>query len=549
MEMFKVRNLSFSYPSCEKKTLSDISFSVEKGEFIALCGATGSGKSTLLRMLKRELTPKGEKSGEILFCGTPLEKLSDRDSSSKIGFVMQNPEHQLVTDKVWHELAFGLENLGTDSSVIHSRIAEISAYFGIEKWFDKKVSELSGGQKQLLNLASVMAMNPEALILDEPTAQLDPIASADFIATVKKLNRELGITVIMVEHRLEEVIPVSDRLMILEKGRILFYDKPKSVIGKIGGMEKLINLMPSAVRLYHSVKGEGECPVDVREGRSFLTENFDNRIDSPDISKYTHSDESALSFKEVCFRYEKNDPDVLRSLSFDVYEGEIFSVLGGNGSGKTTALNLSAGLFKPYSGKISVFGKPIKSYRNQSLYRDCLALLPQDVGTVFLKNTVGEELSGAGEALKLIPVDLSVLFDKHPYDLSGGEQQLVALAKVLACKPKLLLMDEPTKGLDANARLGLSETLKKLKAEGITIVLVTHDAEFAAVCADRCGLFFRGEMVSVGTPRELFSGNNFYTTAISRITRGYFRNTVTLSEAAELCLKNGKRSENDSNKK
>ena len=549
MEMFKVRNLSFSYHSCEKKTLSDISFSVEKGEFIALCGATGSGKSTLLRMLKRELTPKGEKSGEIFFCGTPLEKLSDRDSSSKIGFVMQNPEHQIVTDKVWHELAFGLENLGTDSSVIHSRIAEISAYFGIEKWFDKKVSELSGGQKQLLNLASVMAMNPEVLILDEPTAQLDPIASADFIATVKKLNRELGITIIMVEHRLEEVIPVSDRLMILEKGRILFFDKPKAVIGKIGGMEKLINLMPSAVRLYHSVKGEGECPVDVREGRSFLEKSFGNGTDCPDISKYTHSDESALSFKEVCFRYEKNDPDVLRSLSFDVYEGEIFSVLGGNGSGKTTALNLSAGLFKPYSGKISVFGKPIKSYKNQSLYRDCLALLPQDVGTVFLKNTVREELSGAEEALKLIPVDLSGLFGKHPYDLSGGEQQLVALAKVLACKPKLLLMDEPTKGLDANARLGLSETLKKLKAQGITIVLVTHDAEFAAVCADRCGLFFRGEMVSVGTPRELFSGNNFYTTAISRITRGYFRNTVTLSEAAELCLKNGKRSENDSNKK
>lgn len=547
MEMFEVKNLSFSYPSLEKKTLSDISFSVERGEFIALCGATGSGKSTLLRMLKRELTPKGEKSGEILFFGTPLEKLSDRASASKIGFVMQNPEHQLVTDKVWHELAFGLENLGTNRRIIHSRVAEISAYFGIEKWFDKKVSELSGGQKQLLNLASVMTMNPEVLILDEPTAQLDPIASSDFIATVKKLNRELGITVIMVEHRLEEVIPISDRLMIMEEGKILCFDKPKEVVKRIGGRDKLINLMPSAVRLYHRVKGEGECPLDVREGRSFLAESFDNRIDSLADNKYTHSEKTALSFNEVFFRYEKNAPDVLSGLSFDVYEGESFAVLGGNGSGKTTALNLSAGLYKPYSGKITVFGKPIKSYKNQSLYRDCLSLLPQDVGTVFLKNTVREELSGAEEALKLISVDLTPLFDKHPYDLSGGEQQLVALAKVLAAKPKLLLMDEPTKGLDANAKLGLCDTVRKLKAEGITIVIVTHDAEFAAISADRCGMFFRGEMVSVGTPRELFSENNFYTTAISRITRGYYSNTVTLSEAAELCHKNGKRSGNDSN--
>lgn len=547
MEIFSVKNLSFSYPSCEKKTLSDISFSVERGEFIAICGATGSGKSTLLRMLKRELTPVGEKSGEILFCGMPIDKLNERESASKIGFVMQNPEHQIVTDKVWHELSFGLENLGIDTGIIHSRVAEISAYFGIEKLFDKKVSELSGGQKQLLNLASIMAMNPEVLILDEPTAQLDPIASADFIATVKKLNRELGITVIMVEHRLEEVIPLSDGLMIMDCGEILCFDKPKAVIGKIGGKEKLINLMPSAVRLYHSVNGEGECPVDVRNGRDFLTANFGNEIDSLSCNEYNHSEKTALSFNDVFFRYERNAFDVLNGLTFSVYEGEIFAVLGGNGSGKTTALNLLAGLLRQYSGNISVFGKPIKSYKNQSLYRDCLALLPQDVGTVFLRNTVREELSEAKEALSLLPVDISYLFDKHPYDLSGGEQQLVALAKVLACKPKLLLMDEPTKGLDANARLGLCETVKKLKEQGITIIIVTHDAEFASIIADRCGMFFRGEMVSVGTPRELFSENNFYTTAISRITRGHFKNTITLSEATALCLRNGKRRKNVSN--
>ncbi len=544
MEIFKVENLSFTYPLCKEKALDNISFGIKRGDFVTVCGATGSGKSTLLRMLKRELSPLGEKKGSIYFCGKETERLDEKTAAGEVGFVMQKPEQQIVTDKVWHELAFGLENMNIPQKTIYSRIAETAAYFGIENLFDKKTSELSGGQKQLLNLAAVMVMRPKALILDEPTAQLDPIAASDFIASLKKLSRELGLTVIIAEHRLEEVIPISDKLMIIEGGRLNDYDTPDEVIKRMSGNERLLSAMPASARLYHKLSGEGKCPLDIREGRDFIEANFKNGMRELAPKKYSHSENPALEFNDVYFRYERQAPDILKGLSLTVYEGEIFCILGGNGSGKTTALCAASDLIKPYSGKIKIFGRDIKKYKNQSLYNECLTMLPQDVQTVFLRNTVREELESCEEAVKLLPVDIGHLYEKHPYDLSGGEQQLVALAKALAAKPRLLLMDEPTKGLDANAKNGLAEIVKKLKNKGMTIVIVTHDAEFTALCADRCALFFGGCIASCGAPEELFSENNFYTTAASRMTRDYYSGAVTVDEVAELCIKNGRKREN-----
>ena len=532
MELLKIENLTFTYPKMLSPAIKGVNLTVNEGEFVAVCGATGSGKSTLLRLLKRELSPLGEINGNIYYKGTEISDLDTKISASKIGFVMQNPEQQIVTDKVWHELSFGLENLGLDQKEIALRVCEMASYFGIEAWFEKSVSELSGGQKQLLNLASVMAMHPDVLILDEPTAQLDPIAATDFINTLKKLNTDFSLTVIIVEHRLEEVIPICDRLIVLKDGSVTHNGNPRKIIEKLDNNDYIISAMPSSVRLYHSLSGEGDCPLTVREGKRFLQDNFSNEIISLPTAEYEHRENYALQFKEVFFRYERDLPDVLKGVNLDVFENEIFCILGGNGSGKTTTLNAAAGLIKPYSGNIKIFGKKIKDYKNQTLYKNCLSMLPQDVGTVFLKNTVREELSSA--ETEELPFDISCLFDKHPYDLSGGEQQLVALAKILATKPKLLLMDEPTKGLDADKKSQIISILRQLKLKGVTVVIVTHDVEFAAECADRCALFFRGNIVSVDTPAEFFGGNRFYTTAASRMSRGIYEKAVTIEQIKTL---------------
>ncbi len=541
MEILAVKDLTFSYPTCSETALDGVSFSLDRGEFTVLCGATGSGKSTLLRMLKRELAPVGKSSGEVLFRGTPLGELSDKVSASAIGFVMQDPEQQIVTDKVWHELAFGLENLGVPPADIARRVAEMASYFGIGSWYDKDVSQLSGGQKQLLNLAAVLVMQPELLILDEPTAQLDPIAASDFIATIKRLNQELGITIIIAEHRLEDVITICDRLLVMENGTLIANGRPEHVISEIRSRDDIMCGMPAAARLYTALNSNSSCPLTVREGRDFVTASYRNEVRALKREMPVSSSSPALSFKDVYFRYERNSPDVLSGLTFDINEGEIFCILGGNGSGKTTSVSAAAGINKPYSGTIRVFGKKLRDYKNRSLYKECLALLPQDVTTVFLRNTVREELQDAGASTDELPFDITSLMDKHPYDLSGGEKQLVALAKVLASKPKLLLLDEPTKGMDAAVKKQIIAVLRELRSRGITIAVVTHDVEFAALCADRCAMFFGGRIVSVGTPDSFFSENNFYTTAVSRMTRGFYDNAVTLPDAVELCRLNGKR--------
>ncbi|MBO6116776.1 MAG: energy-coupling factor ABC transporter ATP-binding protein [Ruminococcus sp.] len=541
MEILAVEGLSFRYPTCTDSAVSDVSFRLESGDFAVLCGATGCGKSTLLRMLKRELTPVGDISGEVRFCGKPLSELSERESAADIGFVMQSPEQQIVTDKVWHELAFGLENLGVPKNDIARRVAEMASFFGIGPWYGKNTAELSGGQKQLLNLAAVLVMQPKLLVLDEPTAQLDPIAAADFIATLKRLNQELGLTIIMAEHRLEDVIPVCSRLIVMDSGRVIADAPAEKAIPQLRGRNDIICGMPAASRLYAELENDGECPITVMDGRRYIEQNYSCGVRTLNRGINSLPDETALEFDEVFFRYSRNSPDVLADLSFKVGKGEMYCILGGNGSGKTTSLSTAAGLLKPYSGTIKVLGKKLKDYKNRSLYRECLALLPQDVQTVFLKNTVREELAEVGASPDIIPFDLTPLLDKHPYDLSGGQMQLAALAKVMAAKPKLLLLDEPTKGLDANAKSMFIGVLRKLKEHGTTIVIVTHDVEFAALCADRCAMFFGGKIVSEGTPDRFFSENNFYTTAVSRMTRGIFDNAVTVHDAAELCRINGRR--------
>ncbi|HOO26313.1 MAG TPA: ATP-binding cassette domain-containing protein, partial [Clostridiales bacterium] len=349
MEIFRVENLSFKYPQAKSKALDGLNFSVESGEFVTLCGQSGCGKTTLLRLLKPELSPHGEKEGAVFYRGGALEDFDRADTAAEIGFVLQQPESQIVTDRVWHELAFGLENLGLPTEVIRRRVGEMAGFFGIEEWFNKDVEELSGGQKQLLNLASVMVMQPKVLILDEPTSQLDPIAAADFIYTLQRLNRELGLTVILSEHRLEDVFPVADRVMVMDEGKIAAFDNPRkiaSALKKADTDHPMLKALPCAVRIFDSLKSKGDSPLTVKEGRLFLEENYKSDTKELPAEKPEGSDEYAAKLKDVWFRYEKNTPDVLRGLNLSVKVGEHYCILGGNGTGKTTSLNVLSGLNK-----------------------------------------------------------------------------------------------------------------------------------------------------------------------------------------------------------
>lgn len=533
MAHFEIQDLNFSYPTQgDKKTLDGVSLSVQPGEYIVLCGKSGSGKTTLLRQLKTVLAPYGKKSGQILFNGIPLDQVSHREQSAKIGYVMQNPDDQIVTDKVWHELAFGLESLGCDQTTMRSRVAEMACYFGIQDWFHKEVSSLSGGQKQLLNLASIMAMQPEILILDEPTSQLDPIAASDFLNTVRKINTELGTTVIITEHRLEDIFPYADRAIVMDGGRILADDTPGN-IGKLLYQQEndMFSAMPTPVRVFYGADGRGECPLTVRQGRQWLSKTQANPTVTSLPEKTTIANTtSALSLKDLWFRYEKDGPDILRGVSADVPTGILYALVGGNGAGKSTALKAICGICRPYRGKVKV-------------HAGSIAMLPQDPKSLFVKKTVREELEEMtrdGEKIAEISTlcEIDGLLDSHPYDLSGGEQQRTALAKVLLTNPRLLLLDEPTKGIDSFFKEKLADILCKLKKQGVSVIMVSHDVEFCAKHADMVSMFFDGQILTTDTPHRFFGGNSFYTTAAGRMSRHVFDCAVTAEDVVTLCRQN-----------
>ena len=537
MESYSFKNVDFTYPEGEKKVLRELSFTVQQGEFVILCGPSGCGKSTLLRHLKTCLTPHGVFTGEIRYKGTLLSEMSQRDQAQEIGFVLQSPENQVVTDKVWHELAFGLESLGYDTPTIRRRVAEIAAFFGIENWFYKEVTELSGGQKQLLSLASVMAMQPGVLVLDEPTAQLDPIAAAEFLALLGKINRELGTTIILTEHRLEEAFPFATRVIVMDDGAIICDDRPEFVGLQLKDKGSGMFLaMPTAMRVWAAVETKLDCPMTVRDGSDFLTKRAGEQALLPlkERDKHPYPEDVAVDCEELWFRYEKDSPDVVKGFSLKLRKGEFYAILGGNGAGKSTTLKVISGLRDAYRGDVRVYGK--------------LGHLPQNPQTLFVKRTVREDLYEVfrGEKIPKERQDAEVarivelcglreFLDRHPYDISGGEQQRAALAKVLLTQPEILLLDEPTKGFDAEFKVTFALILRRLSAQGITILMVSHDVPFCAEYAHKCGLFFDGSIVADGTPAEFFSGNSFYTTPANRMARHLISKAVTVSDIIGCC--------------
>ncbi len=585
MAAIEVRNLSFTYPTGSGKALDDVSFEVHQSEFVVVCGKSGCGKSTLLRQLKKNLVPYGEKSGAAYYEGNDITELDDRINASEIGFVQQNPDNQIVTDKVWHELAFGLESLGLDNASIKRRVAEMASFFDIQTWFRKDVSELSGGQKQLLNLASIMVMQPKVLILDEPTSQLDPIAAGEFLKIIYRINRELGTTVIISEHRLEELFTMADKVMVMDGGRILTMDTPWRVGDILAGSSAeerhpMFYGLPAVMKIYYQCRKAGipglmkdgteVAPLTIRDGRlwledilkdkSFTTSQLEaakaafaaeaEKAAGKNINTNTGEKpplkEDIINVKNLWFRYDKNSQDVLRGLNLKAREAELFCLLGGNGVGKTTTLKAISGQILPQSGSITIDGKKVQKSNLKELFHGTLAMVPQNPQALFTELSVEEELLEAVYYLKmsdeekadkiekmLDTMEIAHLRKAHPYDLSGGEQQRLALGKILLLEPKILLLDEPTKGLDPFFKITLAGVFKKLTNAGVTIFMVSHDVEFCAEYGDRCAMAFDGDVVSVGTPTEFFAGNSFYTTAANRIVRRWFPEAVTWEEVAK----------------
>lgn len=464
----RAEGFCFSYPQAAGDVpagIGPVDWSVGRGDFALLVGSTGSGKTTLLRCLVPALLPKGEREGRLEVFGRDPCDCPTADAARLVGFVSQSPDNQVVCDTVWHEMAFGLENLGLPQDEMRRRVAEVAHFFGIEPWFRRRVDELSGGQRQILTLASVLALRPALLLLDEPTSMLDPVAEKGFLHELFRVNRELGMTVVVATHAPESVAPYATRAFSMKDGRLVECS-PFSFLAPALDVERAVAF---GARL-----GE-KAP--------------------------------AVVARDAYVRHGRSSDWVLRGYDMDVCSGEIHAVLGGNGSGKSTLLSAIAGLLRVERGRL------------ENGLASCQALLPQNPKALFVCDTVEKELGEWQRACGYADDDVATMLERvgllglggrHPYDLSGGQQQLLALAKVLLTRPRLLLLDEPTKGLDAMAKARVAQALLDERGRGATVLLATHDLPFAALLADKVTLLFDGESACTQPPAEFFAQSVFY---------------------------------------
>lgn len=550
MEIIKLNELSFRYPNAKHESLKSISLDVKEGEFIVICGPSGCGKTTLLSLLKKELAPVGDCSGAILYKNKNMADYNDRILMEEIGLVSQNPDNQIVMDEVMQEIIFGLEHLGYSHFEMRKRVAEMVHFFGMEDLLKAKPSKLSGGQKQMLNLLSVLVLKPSVLLLDEPTSQLDPVASKDLIIMLERLNQELGMTIILVEHRLEDLFSVADRVYMMDQGEFIIQGSSKHVIHSLYETDNqaFISYLPSLSRLYMELEQtpvRKQIPLTVKDSREWLATLPPLKYSQSNLEHDSSGKSPYLEFKNTYFQYDKQTPMVLKNLSLQINKGEFFVLVGGNGSGKTTMLKACLGSIKPQRGKVRLNGKDVHKIKGKDLYEK-VAYLPQNPQTYFMHDTIEEEMKSEANRHHfknatqkiddmLTQFKISHLRNRHPFDCSGGEMQKAALACMLLGNPEILFIDEPTKGLDPVSKIQFGKLLYALNQKGLTIVMVTHDIEFAAIYAKRCAMLFDGEIAITGSPEALFKGNYFYTTAINRATRqSHVPEVLTLEEALDV---------------
>ncbi len=488
METYRFENINYQYQGYEEKALSEVAFSVNEGEFIVVCGASGSGKSTLLRVLKEQ--------------------------NPEFAYVMQNPVTQIVTDNGYHELAFGMENQGISLEKMKQAIAETATYFGMEALLDRETYTLSGGEKQLLNLAAAIVMNPRVLLLDEPTSQLDPMAATEFLEVVKRINEQMGVTVILVEQRLDEVLAICDRMLVLHDGRIAAYDTVPRVYEQICQTElarEYLSYMPSYVRLYDKCcENSLFCPTNVKECRNwFYSQEISLNYQSP-WKPREEKERITIHCDDIYFRYDRKERDILKGVGFQCATGYVYGIAGGNGSGKSTFLKVLSGREKAYHGTVHCEGT--------------IAYLPQEPKYMFIKEWIRDIIK---DKRTIERFGLAEILNRHPYDISGGQMQRLAMAVLYEKDADVYLFDEPTKGLDPHWKSQFRKWVQELAASGKTVVMVSHDVEFAANTCDYMTMCFRGELLNTVPTETFFSGNRFYTTTIYKIVRDRYPEIVS----------------------
>jgi len=529
MAQLSIRDLTFTYPGRRTPAVEAFSLDVEAGSFVVLTGPSGCGKTTLLRLLKPALSPVGRLQGTVMLDGVEVRQLDARRQAADIGFVQQQPDQQIVASQADHELAFGLESLGLDDRAIRQKVAEMASFFGIEGWLDQDTSTLSGGQQQILNVASAMVTHPRLLILDEPSSQLDPIAAAALVDMLVRLNHEMGTTVIMAEQRLAEALPQADVLAVMDQGRLLLHDEPAQAGRWLAAHRpQLFQGMPAPMRVWAAVDGCGRCPLTVAQGRRWLDGFAEHHpLAGQPAAAPLPQGRTAVALHDVWFRYGKDTPQIFSGLNLQAGYGRITAIMGGNGIGKTTLLKMIAGLVKPQQGRM----EPISGR---------IGFLPQRPETMLAQSSVRQELQEmTADTAMLADIGaacrLTGLLDRHPYDLSSGERQRLVLAKVLLTQPEIILLDEPTKGLDAGFKPVLAGLLRQLAAKGCCVIMASHDIEFCAAHADSCALLFGGTIAAQDEARRFFATNDFYTTEASRMARQKLPYAVTAGDVITAC--------------
>lgn len=517
MELFKIQNLSYYYPNTEIPALNEIDLTINEGEFILLLGKSGSGKSTLGRVFNK-IVPEfhGGKIG-----GTVR-------GTKEVGMVFQDPEKQLVMDKVERELAFGLENLGIKPELMRKRIMETLSFLNMWDIRDKKTFELSGGQKQKTAVGSTIAMGYRFLILDEPTSQLDPVAAEEILNILKRLNEELGYTIILIEQRIGRCFHLADRILFMDNGRLVFDGNPEEFAFWCSSMD--MKFLPSMSDLFVKLKQEA-IPLTIKEGRNKLKELVYCRH-SQGIEKNKRkilNNKEIININKVSYTYE-NGKEALKNLNLAIDKGEILGIMGENGGGKSTLLKNISGILKPTKGKLIVGGEVgfLSQNPNDYLFND----------TVYeeLKYTLDNKNIKDDSRIERVLKDLNIYeyVDRNPRDLSGGERQRVALASILVMEPDILLLDEPTRGLDRDLKDRLGEIVLRFKERGKTIVIVTHDVEFLGKYADRVGLIFDGSVAQIGCRYDILTSGIYYSTQMNKLFSGHVDGILTLEDALNL---------------